>query len=407
LQCLDRLSSPWQLELSVGDDCGEVGCPVVSEAVKCPGTCGNGSIDPGEQCDDAVASAACTGTCRLRTTCGNGVVDPGEDCDGADLDGADCTDVGFTGGTLACSPSCTFDVDGCTFTSTTTTTPIIIDTTSTTVPPNGDVECDVTFSTPTSATFGALQYETDYSASSGGFVDGGSQVECTSLLAPSVIATFNDVEFAETLNTGVVALFGFDGPTDIARCLWRGSSVPVAGDFAITIVDASDDGLPPVSIPGAAVNITEIDCGGVTTTTTSTTTTTIGGGTTTTSGGAQQWQITFSSPSTEPAVGALQYEVAYTGGDFLGSAAGVDCSSSLSPSVIVAFNDIDAQSQLNAGFVALFGFAIPAELHTCVFESATMPTVGDFAITVVDASTTAIVPIVPFPTVEVSSIDPL
>ena len=47
--------------------------------------------------------------------CGDGILDPGEECDGADLGGATCTSVpgGYTGGTLACGASCTYDTTGC------------------------------------------------------------------------------------------------------------------------------------------------------------------------------------------------------------------------------------------------------------------------------------------------------
>ncbi len=45
--------------------------------------------------------------------CGNDVVEAGEDCDGAELDGADCMSLGFTGGRLACAADCTFDVSAC------------------------------------------------------------------------------------------------------------------------------------------------------------------------------------------------------------------------------------------------------------------------------------------------------
>ncbi len=47
-------------------------------------------------------------------TCGNGVIDPGESCDGANLGGATCQSLGFTGGTLACSSSCAYNTSGCT-----------------------------------------------------------------------------------------------------------------------------------------------------------------------------------------------------------------------------------------------------------------------------------------------------
>lgn len=45
--------------------------------------------------------------------CPNGSVHPGEECDGADLAGQTCLSLGFTGGSLACSPQCTFDTSSC------------------------------------------------------------------------------------------------------------------------------------------------------------------------------------------------------------------------------------------------------------------------------------------------------
>lgn len=45
--------------------------------------------------------------------CGNGVLDPGEDCDGADLGGMTCEDLGYYEGVLGCTDECTFDVSGC------------------------------------------------------------------------------------------------------------------------------------------------------------------------------------------------------------------------------------------------------------------------------------------------------
>ncbi|MBU1239747.1 hypothetical protein KKF84_10930, partial [Myxococcota bacterium] len=53
--------------------------------------------------------------CQASGQCGNGAVDLGyEDCDGIDLNGQDCLTLGFQGGTLSCSPSCTFDYSACT-----------------------------------------------------------------------------------------------------------------------------------------------------------------------------------------------------------------------------------------------------------------------------------------------------
>ncbi|MFQ5512974.1 MAG: hypothetical protein ACE5FG_00940 [Myxococcota bacterium] len=46
--------------------------------------------------------------------CGNGILDPGEECELGTLRGASCHDLGFSGGTLACTPgSCSYDVSAC------------------------------------------------------------------------------------------------------------------------------------------------------------------------------------------------------------------------------------------------------------------------------------------------------
>lgn len=45
--------------------------------------------------------------------CGNGAIDPGEDCDGVDLGGQDCVSQGFDMGQLGCNDDCTFDTAAC------------------------------------------------------------------------------------------------------------------------------------------------------------------------------------------------------------------------------------------------------------------------------------------------------
>ena len=106
-------------------------------------SCGDGVLDTGEQCDDGnnIPGDLCDATCNLEAYCGDGNLDSGEtcddgntsnndtclndcsaascgdgfqwigneDCDGTDLGGQECTDVGFAGGTLACTGGCTFD----------------------------------------------------------------------------------------------------------------------------------------------------------------------------------------------------------------------------------------------------------------------------------------------------------
>ncbi|HYC21145.1 MAG TPA: DUF4215 domain-containing protein [Candidatus Bathyarchaeia archaeon] len=57
-------------------------------------SCGNGVLDPGEQCDDGnlVDGDGCSSQCTLEAVCGNGILEPGEECDdGNTLDGDCCS----------------------------------------------------------------------------------------------------------------------------------------------------------------------------------------------------------------------------------------------------------------------------------------------------------------------------
>ena len=62
-------------------------------------TCGNGTVEPGEECDDgnAVSGDGCDVNCTT-TRCGNGIVTNGEDCDDGNVSAGDC-----------CDASCTFE----------------------------------------------------------------------------------------------------------------------------------------------------------------------------------------------------------------------------------------------------------------------------------------------------------
>jgi hypothetical protein len=76
--------------------------------------CGNGIVEPGEACDDAVESATCDADCT-EVMCGDevGNAPAGEDCDGPDLAGGRCGFMGFDAGRLACDVGCRYDTSGC------------------------------------------------------------------------------------------------------------------------------------------------------------------------------------------------------------------------------------------------------------------------------------------------------
>ncbi len=127
LTCQDVDSSFTGGTLACSGDCtyDTSGCTTGDE-------CGDGNVDPGEDCDgndldgqtcESVGdftggSLSCDADCNFVVTqcvgCGNGIVEAGEDCDGSDLDGQTCQDVGnFTGGTLGCDANCNFDTGQC------------------------------------------------------------------------------------------------------------------------------------------------------------------------------------------------------------------------------------------------------------------------------------------------------
>jgi cysteine-rich repeat protein len=81
--------------------------------------CGDGHVDPGEQCDDGEQNSdtfpdACRSDCR-EPYCGDGVIDGNEECDSDNRNGAICSDFGtFTHGNLGCNQdTCEFDMSEC------------------------------------------------------------------------------------------------------------------------------------------------------------------------------------------------------------------------------------------------------------------------------------------------------
>ena len=75
-------------------------------------TCGNGKLDPGEQCDDGAQNGTLADKCDIhcRIKCGNGYKDPGEQCDNGTNNGtygtcnANCTLAGYCGDDIKNGP---------------------------------------------------------------------------------------------------------------------------------------------------------------------------------------------------------------------------------------------------------------------------------------------------------------
>ena len=103
--------------------------------VKNVDSCGDGFLDPGEECDGAnlpvgsceelgyyghTGPLACRADCTLNLDvcvgrCGDGTIQTihGEDCEDGDLSGKSCLLLGLGSGDLACGPTCRFDASGC------------------------------------------------------------------------------------------------------------------------------------------------------------------------------------------------------------------------------------------------------------------------------------------------------
>jgi hypothetical protein len=267
----------------------------------------------------------------------------------------------------------------------------------------------VTFDVTSTDSYGSLQFDAVYAASLGSIDGVGGTTSCQRLLGD--FAAFNDDDGtpSSTMTAAFIAATGFAGPASVATCDFTGTSVPVVGDFAVTVTDAARPDFTNITATTtvAASDVTCQPCTGGSTTTTTTggpTTTTTTGGTTTTStvGSGTLYDVTFDMADAGTAVGALQFEVAYAtaGGQFVGAADSVDCDSALSASgAFVTFNDEDASTTLNFAAVALAGFSGPTTVARCTFDAPAAPSAGDFIVTVVDASDTGLAPIVPFPAV--------
>ncbi len=103
---------------------------------------------------------------------------------------------------------------------------------------NAAVSCEVSFVLQTNTTLGSLQFDADYSATSGHFIGLGGNVDCTTDVEMSV-SEQNDEGGPKLLHWGILNLSGIDGPTSIGHCSYSGPDVPLATDFVVTETDST------------------------------------------------------------------------------------------------------------------------------------------------------------------------
>ncbi len=144
-QCDSDTLGPLTDCISFGYDSGALSCTAdcmldmsVCTGGSSPTECGDEDVGSGEQCDgtnwadvsscidfdsfsggNLFCDADCmfdTGMCTggLGAECGDGILDGSEQCDGDIWAVSSCSDFGFSGGTLVCTPICMLDTTGCT-----------------------------------------------------------------------------------------------------------------------------------------------------------------------------------------------------------------------------------------------------------------------------------------------------
>ena len=113
--CVPQNCGDGVVQTALGEACDKGIDPVTGARLNGPGsgcsfsctsdTCGNGMLDPGEECDDGTNNGPgkrCSIACKITPICGDGIKDAPEQCDDHNTTNGDC-----------CSSSCTVEANVC------------------------------------------------------------------------------------------------------------------------------------------------------------------------------------------------------------------------------------------------------------------------------------------------------
>jgi hypothetical protein len=261
-----------------------------------------------------------------------------------------------------------------------------------------DFLCDVTFTLETEHRTSGFVFEAAYDGASVDPLGAADAVFCTTLVQNG-LGAYNDEEETQTLVGALVHIAGVEGTVDVAKCRFAAPEGLTAEQLSVSVHDAvAPDGYGLPSLP--AVFVGDVVCG---------TAEELdedggnGGG-----GGGEDcsgdYEVTFGVAGNS-VLGALQLSIAYTGapGSFAGTAGAADCKAEVA--ALSMFNDIDDHKTLKAGLMTTAGFATPADVVTCRFESTGRePVVSDFLVEVEDVAFTSGEDVIPAPAAFVASI---
>ncbi len=243
-------------------------------------------------------------------------------------------------------------------------------------------ECQVRFSVVDAVDLATLQFVVAYGDAAGAFDGVSTDVECSTGL-PSTIAIFEDRDGQRELEAALVGFRSFRGPAKVVTCRFTATAPVGAGDFATTVLEASDPSVTPV-VPDPTIAVS-VSCEGNPTTTSTTTSTSHTTTTTTLDGNACLVALRLEDAAT---LGSLQVEVSALGGagHFLTTGDEPDCFD-FPAGVFAATNLADGDETMVLALIGLGGFDGPVDLAVCSFVATPTASPASFQVIVTDAGT--------------------